>query len=77
MFDNPEKQENDTLQEKDEAKQEEDNEITISTSVMKAAINFVRLSCQQTCLIAGKKKIEEVTCLTNKSKYLLYYVHAL
>ena len=37
---------------------------------MKAAVNFVRLSCQQTCFIAGKKKVEEeVTCLTAKGKY--------
>ena len=41
---------------------------------MKAAINFVRLSCQQTCFIAGKKNIEEeVTCITAKSKYVDTY----
>ena len=67
-FDNPDLEENDELQDKDEAEQEKDDEITISTSAMKAAVNFVILSCQQTCLIAGKKKIEEVICLTAKSK---------
>ena len=74
ISDNPNQQESDNSQDKDEAEQEEDNEIIISTSAMKAAVNFVRLSCQQTCFIAGKKNIEEeVTCLTAKSKYTWLY----
>ena len=41
---------------------------------MKVAVNFIRLSCQQTCFIAGKKKIEEeVTCLTAQGKYKATY----
>ena len=45
----------------------------ISASAMKAAINFVKLSCQQTCFIAGQRNIEEVTCITAKSKYVGTY----
>ena len=41
---------------------------------MKAAVNFIRLSCQQTCFIAGKKKIEEeITCLTAQGQYKATY----
>lgn len=69
ISDNPDQQESYNSQDKDKAEREE-NEIMISISAMKAAVNFVRLSCQQTCLIAGKKNIkEEVICLTAKSKY--------
>jgi len=70
ISDNPDQQESDNLQDKDDAEHKEDDEIMISSTAMKAAVNFVRLSCQQTCLITGKKNIEEeVICLTDKSKY--------
>ena len=74
IFDNHDQEESDNLLEKNEGEHEEDDEIEISTSAMKATVNFIRLSCQQTCFIAGKKKIEEeVTCLTAQGQYKATY----
>ena len=69
IFRNHDQEESDNLLDKNEGEQEEHDEIEISISAMKTAVNFVRLSCQHTCFIAGKRKIEEeFTCLTAKTK---------
>ena len=60
-----------------------DPEILISTDAIQAAVNFVKVACQQTSFIAGKEGLqEEIKRLTSKGTvvnfihmFILIYTH--